>query len=117
MEIETKLKSIVAADGSTLYEHLLNTIGKLVQDHPKNAYEAFEEYSDFVKTTKYKYYDTANFRDSSKLRDSWDELAPYITKMREYFVGLFWIFLVSVLSNRVGLCGEKGRGRRGEPRQ
>lgn len=92
MEIETKLKSIVAADGSTLYEHLLNTIGKLVQDHPKNAYEAFEEYSDFVKTTKYKYYDTANFRDSSKLRDSWDELAPYITKMREYFVGLFWIF-------------------------
>lgn len=88
MDIEAKLKSIVAPNGTNLYEHFLNTIGKLVQDHPENAYDAFEEFSHFVKSSGYKYDDTTNYRDSNRLREGWEDLGPFLNKMKDYFVSI-----------------------------
>jgi len=86
MDIEEKLKGIVDAQGNSLYEHILNTIGKLVQDHPKNAYEVFEEFSLHVKQTGYKYNDTKNYSGSCRIWDNYPELAEYFDTISQYFV-------------------------------
>ena len=92
MDIEDKLKSIKDLSGVNLYEHLLNTIGKLVQDHPSNAYEVFEEFSHFVKQNGYKYNDTKNYAESNRIRDKSAEISEYLEKISVYLVIFSMIF-------------------------
>lgn len=107
MEIEEKLKAIQDQKGNNLYEHLLNTIGKLVQDHPNNAYEVFEEYSHFVKQNNYKYNDTKNYLSGNKIQEKYSDVQEYLQSMSQYFVSEIpvimvfsetWIFILEKIS-------------------
>ena len=86
MDIEEKLKSIQGSNGNNLYEHLLNTIGKIVQDHPNNAYQVFEEFSHFVKQNSYKYNETKNYLQSDRLREKYADIQPYLEQISQYLV-------------------------------
>lgn len=50
MDLEQKLKSIrLGRKGPTLYEHLLNIMGKMILDKVEDPLEKFEEYSEQLK--------------------------------------------------------------------
>lgn len=85
MEVEDKLKSLKGSDGSNIYEHFANIIGKIVQDHPKNAYEIFEQYSHYIKQNKYNYTSNENYVDAYKLREKYDEVEQELEKAAKYF--------------------------------
>lgn len=86
MDVEDKLKTLKGPDGSNLYEHFANIIGKIVQDHPKNAYEVFEQYSHYIKQNKYNYTSNENYVDAYKLREKYSEVEEELEKAAKYFV-------------------------------
>lgn len=50
MDLEQKLKSIrLGMKGPTLYEHLLNIMGKMILDKVEDPLDKFEEYSEQLK--------------------------------------------------------------------
>lgn len=85
MDVEDKLKTLKGPDGSNLYEHFANIIGKIVQDHPKNAYEVFEQYSHYIKQNKYNYTSNENYVDAYKLREKYSEVEEELEKAAKYF--------------------------------
>jgi len=85
MDIEDKLKSLKGPDGSNLYEHFANIIGKIVQDHPKNSYEIFEQYSHYIKQKKYNYTSNENYVDAYKLREKFAEVEDELDKCARYY--------------------------------
>ena len=86
MDIEEKLRGIKGKDGTNLYEHFANIIGKIVQDHPKNAYQIFEEYSHFIKQNNYNFTSNENYVDAYMLREKITEIQENLDKAAKYFV-------------------------------
>lgn len=86
MNIEDKLRSITDDKGVNLYDHLMNTLAKMLNDHPQNPYELFENYSVNVKQLGFQYNDIKNFEMETKLRDSYEDVQEYLESFAQYFV-------------------------------
>ena len=66
-----------------LYEHLTNIMGKILLDNPKNAFDAFEDYSHEVKLTKYNLNDHDKFTHHTFFREQYSEIQAWATKARQ----------------------------------
>ena len=82
MDIEEKLKTMKTSQGVSLYDHLLNTLGRLAETHPRNPLGSFEEHSQFVRDTGYHYADGRNYRDADGRMYKGQE--EYLNKTAKY---------------------------------
>jgi hypothetical protein len=86
MDIEERLRGIKDKQGNNLYDHINNILGKLVEDHPNDPQKYFEEYSYYVRHSKYSFTDTKNYLNASQIRDPHASIAGHIDKLAKYFV-------------------------------
>lgn len=86
MEIEERLKHVKGHDGVSLYDHLVNLLGRLAEVNPLNAMKSFEEHSEYVRETKYTYTDMAHHRHADGRRDK--ENSQYLDQVAKYHVHL-----------------------------
>lgn len=84
MEIEERLKSIKSQEGTSLYDHLVNVLGRLAEANPINPVRSFDEHSQFVRESKYNYTDVKNYRNADGRRDKGH--SAYLDKTAKYMV-------------------------------
>jgi hypothetical protein len=84
MEIEERLKHIKGKDGVSLYDHLVNLLGRLAETNPLNPLKSFEEHSEFVREAKYSYTDMAHHRSADGRRDK--DNGQYLEQVAKYHV-------------------------------
>jgi len=106
MDIEEKLKTMKTSQGVSLYDHLLNTLGRLAETHPRNPLGSFEEHSQFVRDTGYHYADGRNYRDADGRMYKGQE--EYLNKTAKY-----WGFY----KEEVAADGDDAGGQAAEPGQ
>jgi hypothetical protein len=80
-DLKNHLKKIEGRKNENLYDHLNKVFTKLLLENPRNAYDAFEDYSYNVKFHGYKY---SNETDNAKrMKESYEEMKDYEAKARQ----------------------------------
>lgn len=78
MEINSFLKQHKdKRTGQDLHEHLCNILGKILLDNPKNAFEAFEDYSHIVKQSGFSYKDPLKGDTKQYFRENYEEIKKF----------------------------------------
>lgn len=68
----------------SLYDHLVNLLGRLAEVNPLNALKSFEEHSEYVRETKYSYTDMTHHRNAEGRRDQ--DNGQYLEQVAKYHV-------------------------------
>ena len=87
-----------------LYSHLSEVFARVVKNHPKDAYEKFEEISTLVKRTHLKFNDPkdANALNSQKSSDHSDAVKAWIRKSKDLLNEVSFLFFSNAISK--GRC-------------
>lgn len=89
-DLKEFLQSVKSPKGSqNLYEHFSNIFTKILLEHPKNAYDFFEDYSFDIKSNGYDYRQSQD--QFKKKGDKFEEIKDYAVKSRA-LIEVFQVF-------------------------
>jgi hypothetical protein len=89
-DLKNHLKKIEGRKNENLYDHLNKVFTKLLLENPRNAYDAFEDYSYNVKFHGYKY---SNETDNAKrMKETFEEMKDYEARARQMLDVSFFFF-------------------------
>ena len=80
-DLKEFLRSVKSAKGDhNLYDHLSSIFTKILLEHPKNAYDFFEDYSFDVKSNGYDYKKSQDT--FKRKKEKFEEIKDFATKSR-----------------------------------